>query len=168
MRFPRGRIIAFAGEHLVAVLLGFNLDLAELAVPILVAIILLSNAKGVFVGAALVSALFASLWYYFYPTWLRSIMRRQAKKLYAEGRNSGTIGKHAITLHAENLTEQSDAGQATFKWETIEKVVKTDDFILIYTSSLQAHVIPRRSFATVESYNAFFNEANTLRLRSAP
>jgi hypothetical protein len=46
------------------------------------------------------------------------------------------------------ITESSPQGEATCAMSAVEKIVVTGDHAFIYSSPVQAFVVPRRAFAT--------------------
>lgn len=103
-----------------------------------------------------VYALFLLFWF---PAYYRWSVERNTRKLYSEGQNKGVLGNHIVALAADGVTEISDVGESRTAWSGIEKVEANEDYIFLYTGSLQAHVIPKRAFLDEDEYAEFFQLA---------
>lgn len=102
---------------------------------------------------------FIIAWILLEPRFHRSELRKMAGSFLREGTNKGVTGKRTFTLQAESVTETTDASESRTRWDCVEQIVKTDDYIFIYTSAVTAYVIPRRAFDTEAEYDTFFKTA---------
>lgn len=91
----------------------------------------------------------------------RSFVRR-VKRLFEDGRNINLFGQHHMLLHHDCLEVKTPYSQGTIRWEAIERVEQDEDYIFIYTSSLNAHIINKRHFPSPEMAQAFFALAQHL------
>jgi YcxB-like protein len=82
---------------------------------------------------------------------------RQVKAMYKEGKNQGTIGCNDMTIGDDAIVQENASGSYMTKWNYVEKVLKTERFILVYNSAVSAYIIPRRSFIDNISYNDFYD-----------
>lgn len=80
-----------------------------------------------------------------------------AKGMYKEGKNKGLIGHREITIHDDAIVEESDSGTHATKWQSVEKIIKTEKYIFVYASSVSAYLIPRRIFVNDTAYNDLYN-----------
>lgn len=81
-----------------------------------------------------------------YPAYYRLSVKRNTRKIYSEGQNKGALGKHIISIDADGVAEISQVGESRTAWGGIEKVEENEDYVFLYTGSLQAHVIPKLAF----------------------
>lgn len=93
-------------------------------------------------GTALPAALFGAVaaalsW----PLTLLGI-RKNAARMYAEGKDDAVLGLHKLTLTGDALHEETADGSTTNSLDSIERVRATEDYVYIYTSPTSAHVIP--------------------------
>lgn len=80
-----------------------------------------------------------------------------------EGKNKGLVGRHILTLSPAGLTDTSDTGETTTNWASVEKIVRTDQRILIYNSAIGAFVIPVRAFENKEQIEEFIQNVENYR-----
>lgn len=89
--------------------------------------------------------------------WLRS--RKNAERLYKEGKLKDTIGKKYLTLTQDEIIGKSTSSEIKTKWSGVEKVVDTDRQILIYFAALNAYLIPKRTFPDKAKCSEFIETA---------
>jgi hypothetical protein len=94
-----------------------------------------------------------------YPSFCQWSVKHNTRKIYSEGQNKGALGNHIIALDAEGVTEISDVGESRIAWVGIEKVEENEEYVFLYTGSLQAHVIPKRAFLSGGEATEFFKLA---------
>jgi YcxB-like protein len=80
-----------------------------------------------------------------------------AKGMYKEGKNKGLIGHREITICDDAIVEESNSGTHATKWQSVEKVIKTEKYIFVYASSVSAYLIPRRIFVNDTAYDELYN-----------
>jgi YcxB-like protein len=72
---------------------------------------------------------------------------------------SGILCQHNITIDPEGLTELTPVNQGRHYWKGIYRVDTTPEHIFIYIQQNQAHVIPKRFFASPSVADLFFQTA---------
>lgn len=77
--------------------------------------------------------------------------------------NDGAIGQHLIDLRENNLLEASDVNETLHSWKSVQRIIDRKKYILIYVSPTNAHIIPKRYFASDEEAKSFIDEAYRLR-----
>jgi hypothetical protein len=77
--------------------------------------------------------------------------------MYKEGKNKNLFGHREITISDDAIVEESDSGTHATKWQSVEKVIKTEKHIFVYASSVSAYVIPRRIFMNDTDYNELYD-----------
>ena len=87
---------------------------------------------------------------------------RRMKHLFSDGRNVTIFGAHHMKLLEDHLEIQTEHSVSQIKWTGIEKVEQSDDYIYIYVSSLTAHIIHKRFFASPQHAQAFYELAHRL------
>ncbi len=90
-----------------------------------------------------------------YYRWVDS----SARKLIGEGKNKGILGDHTMTLSKDGLVETCDVGESRSTWNGVERVEADDEYVYLYIGSCQAHVIPRRAFASEADATEFIKVA---------
>ena len=88
----------------------------------------------------------AVLWVAFYPRYFMSTTVKRISKMLEEGNNKDMLGQHSISLDDEGFRETSLNGESKVSWSGVEKVGDTESHIFIYTSSIMAYIIPKRTF----------------------
>lgn len=99
----------------------------------------------------------AGLFAVFHPRLYRRNVKRLTTRLYAEGQNTGILGKHIAELRENGLSDTTDFSERTVFWKGIERIETIPGHTLVYLSAMSAQVIPENS--VVEgSYSAFVEE----------
>jgi len=88
---------------------------------------------------------------------------KRVKRLFDDGRNVNLFGQHHLLLHEDHVEVRTPYSQGTIRWEAIERVEQDEEYIFIYTSSLNAHIIHKRFFPTPGHAQAFFELAQRAR-----
>lgn len=76
------------------------------------------------------------------PVTYRRNLRRVVKAAYAEGKNRAFFVRQTMRLEDDSLALESVAMSSRIKWEYIERVDVTDDYLFVYLSALSAYVAP--------------------------
>lgn len=87
---------------------------------------------------------------------------RRMRHLFSDGRNVTIFGQHQMKLLEDHVEIQTEHSVSQIKWTGIEKVEQSDDYIYIYVSSLTAHIIHKRFFASRQHAQAFYELATRL------
>ena len=108
------------------------------------------------IALALAVAVAWAVWMWMYYRWW---IPYSARKLTGEGKNKGLLGGHTITITEEGLTETTEVNESRSSWEGIEKIEENEQYIFIYISAYQAHVIPKCAFASEKGEREFIEQA---------
>lgn len=91
----------------------------------------------------------------FGPPYINWRTRQMSNRLLSEGQNKGFYGECELCIGDDALTETRPSGSTTRNWTSVERVVTTRSHLFIYTSGIEAFVVPRRAFAADADFNAF-------------
>jgi hypothetical protein len=76
-------------------------------------------------------------------------------RLLSEGQNNGFYGECELEAGDQALTETRPSGSTIRNWTSVERVVTTPAHLFVYTSGIEAYVVPRRAFPTESQFKAF-------------
>ncbi len=79
--------------------------------------------------------------------------------LLASNQQSGVLGEHIYTLTEDGFHERTPVNESLHKWIGIKDVKNIGDYLVLQINSYLFHIVPRRSFATNEGFEAFFHAA---------
>ena len=82
--------------------------------------------------------------------------------LNSSNEKNGVLGKHTYKISSEGLRESTCSNEGLQKWNGVQSVGKSANFIFIRINSYMFHVIPRRAFSSLEKFEAFYVEAQNL------
>jgi hypothetical protein len=85
-------------------------------------------------------------WIIYYPRYFMATTKKRILKMIDEGSNENLFGPRSMTLTEEGVEEVNSHGESKSSWRSIEKVDETVDHIYIYTSSINAYLVPIRAF----------------------
>jgi hypothetical protein len=94
-----------------------------------------------------------------YPRSVRRRSLRLAERMYAEGRNASLLRRRRFTITPETITVATDISVSTYKWLAIEKIIIEQPYAYFFVGAVQAHVLPKRAFATVEAFLEYVETA---------
>ncbi len=90
-----------------------------------------------------------------YTRWrLASITRR----MLAEGQNSGCYGPCSLSIDPDGLRETKSTVESIRCWSAVEKVLVTDTHAFVYTSAIEAFLLPGRAFQAPGAFQQFIDE----------
>jgi hypothetical protein len=92
-------------------------------------------ARPVIVAVAIV---FAGLFSVVFNYMFTASMDRQARRLYNEGTNKGTLGQHELEIDDNGLVERTEVNETRQSWHGVERIAETDERAFIYVSSMMA------------------------------
>ncbi len=75
----------------------------------------------------------------------------------------GVLGEHLIKLKENYLVEVTDVNETQNSWKGVDRIEENDDYIFIYISPMNAHIIPKRCFSNQSDASMFYDEAKRLR-----
>jgi hypothetical protein len=152
--------IAFQRYHFKASLSSRQFFLRRLFWGILASIlvfIIFSGWKSVW--GVLAVLLFWLVYLLMIPLSIRWSINAFGKRMKKEGENKALWGKRRLTIDAQGLFEKSEVGETRLRWDGVERVVETADYIFIYVTTVSAHVIPKKSFQDKEQALEFYQTA---------
>lgn len=83
--------------------------------------------------------------------------RQMSNRLLGEGQNRGFYGRCELEIGPDALTETRPSGSTIRNWTSVERIVTTPSHLFVYTSGIEAYVVPRRAFSTESEFNAFID-----------
>lgn len=96
-----------------------------------------------------------ALWYSFYPKYIKWEVSRRTSKLIKEGKDGKILGNKNIKLTPEGIYGTSLYSEEKVKWDSIERIEETEDYIYIFISSISAFIIPIRAFNDTNTKEKF-------------
>lgn len=97
--------------------------------------------------------------------WFRKNTGEQLERMLASRENHGVYGRCSVRLEDEGVATVRPGGHGLWRWWAVPSIVTAEGYLLIYTSSVEASLVPSRAFASEEHFNAFV--ANAFRLWEA-
>ena len=88
---------------------------------------------------------FAPVYRIYFPWAYRRRFRKIVSGMVSEGKNRELFNRRRVTTSIEGISEISDLAQRSFSWPAIDKVACNDDYVFVYTSALNAIIVPRRA-----------------------
>jgi hypothetical protein len=85
---------------------------------------------------------------------------RMAKRMLLEGGPSGFSGPCSLAIETGGLVETRAAGVTTRHWDSVEKILVTATHVFIYTSAIEAFVLPQRAFTSSEEGRQFVEQVS--------
>lgn len=91
----------------------------------------------------------------FIVPYVRWRTRQMSRRLLNEGKNAGFYGECELAIGEDGLTESRPAGSTTRKWAAVKRIVTTPQHLFVYTSGIEAFVVPRRAFDSDSEFTDF-------------
>lgn len=87
--------------------------------------------------------------------YIRWRTRQMSNRLLSEGQNKEFYGRCELEAGADALTETRPSGSTIRNWTSVERIAATPSHLFVYTSGIEAYVVPRRAFSTESEFRAF-------------
>jgi hypothetical protein len=84
----------------------------------------------------------------FLPKRMETEAERKIKMLFDEGKNKGMAQVMTVAIEPEVIKSDNGLSESTSRWSLVEKIEVTDGYIFVYTSAINAIIIPNRAFET--------------------
>lgn len=97
-------------------------------------------------------------WFVFYPKYAQWEITRRVQKMLEEGSNENLFNQRSLVLTDEGITETSSIGENHIRWDKINHLEETEDYLYIYISSVSAHIVPKRVFENSNEQEKFINK----------
>ena len=94
-----------------------------------------------------------------YPWLARIGLRRSIRRMLRAGDNHAIYGERRIMLGREEIRFDSVHGYGGWYWPAVQAIDVDDRMLMIFTSSIQAVIVPRRAFADEGEFDSFVSAA---------
>lgn len=84
------------------------------------------------------------------------------RKMLEQKTNRGVLGLHRMQLTPQGLRGTSPGGSFELAWWAVAEIERSDEYVYLFVSSMNAHLIPQRAFATPEHFTAYYHQAQRL------
>lgn len=88
-------------------------------------------------------------------------LRRELRRLYAEGRTDTMLGPHEIEIDHDGVTERNEFGERFVTWAGVSHIAEDEVNLYIFLSAISAIIVPRRSL-TRSDYTSFSEQAEAM------
>lgn len=75
-----------------------------------------------------------------------------------EGDNKNLFNQRTLVLTDDGITETSSIGESQIRWDKINHLEETEDYLYIYVSSVSAHIVPKRVFENLSEQEKFISK----------
>jgi hypothetical protein len=138
-----------------------RISLIAIAVVLFAAVILGTAFDKQYFPLVLVLCAFALiilLYYLFSPSLVRQSIGRVVARDYSQGQDKLT-GKHKVSITADSVTDITDMGESTTRWQAVEWIVSTDQHLFMAVRGSGPYIVPRRAFNDDASFRQFVDTA---------
>lgn len=100
------------------------------------------------------------IWILFYWKYFKWNMGRKISKMVEEGKTDVMLGKQGVKLDESTIINNSSMNSSETKYQAIENIIETKDYIYVYISPVQAYIIPVSAFENLDEKDKFVNKLN--------
>jgi len=118
---------------------------------------------GFSIGLTVIFAALSSFVGFLYSIYFKSHSKRYLRKAIREGKNFSLNSPATVELTKDEILSNSSVGESKLKWDVVERIEETDDYIFIYISSLQAIIIPKSKVRSDAPITELFREIQALK-----
>jgi hypothetical protein len=130
-----------------------------LVIPLVFSIVyLVYHSMNAFTVVA--SILAGVLVFVLYPQVTRKSTINRIKKMLSEGNNNALLGRQVVSLSPEGIFVKNQTAESKINWSTVDKVTENDKHVYLYTSSINALVIPKNCFQSEKEKQEFLEYVN--------
>ncbi len=102
----------------------------------------------------------AALLLFFLLVFRKQLIARSARRMLATGKNAAKmLGRQTLEISPDGVSSTTDYSSGAVCWEGIEKVVATDQHLLIYSTTVNLYVVPKSAFANEWEFTEFAETA---------
>jgi hypothetical protein len=113
--------------------------------------------------AIIVSVLAGVIAFALYPQSNRKSTIKRIRKVLSEGNNNALLGRQVVSLSPEGVFIKNQAAESKFIWSAVDKIAENDKHVYLYTSSINALVIPKNCFQSEKEKQEFLEYINKYR-----
>ncbi len=89
------------------------------------------------------------------PPYIKWRTRSLSTRILNEGENSEFNGDCSMSLDDTGIRESKASGDTFRNWSAVQRIVTSTNHLFIYTSGIEAFVVPKRAFDTDDGFNTF-------------
>jgi hypothetical protein len=86
----------------------------------------------------------------YYPMRYPALIRRNTRRVYAEGRNAAMYGVWRVVIAPQRLSVLMPLVESRYQWAALERVERSENAIYLYVGAASAVFIPARAFNNVQ------------------
>jgi len=101
--------------------------------------------SGAFLGLLGLAVVVSIGWYVAYPSLMHRRIRTLTTRLLRESKNMSLLERRSINIDHDGLHFTAPSSSGHIRWNLIERVDATPQYIYLYLNAMSAIVIPRRS-----------------------
>lgn len=94
-----------------------------------------------------------------YKQSVRKNLTQTTARMLAEGRNRSMLGRQRVEINEKEITITNEVSRGSILWVGVERIEQTSEYIIIYTASIKAVVIPLRAFYDAREAEVFYSTA---------
>lgn len=129
------------------------------AIIFLIIPVILSKTLKIPVRSILPSFLIAFvIWIIFYPKYFWWQINKNVARTLSESEDNKFAASYSLIIDEEGMVSKGENAETVRNWECVQKIEKTDKNILIYTSPVEAIIIPLIAFDDEGKLNRFIEE----------
>ena len=123
-------------------------QMLRLYLPILMAVVIflvgtqVLNQPAIYWG--IVGVLYTTVWFVFYPRMHKKTIKKSVLKLAHEGDNSSLFGDKTLVIEGNKIIISGQDTTETITKTAIKEIHQKSDLLILYNSSVSAHIIPTR------------------------
>ena len=123
-------------------------QMLRLYLPILMAVIIFLVGTQVLnqpsIYWMIVGVLYTAGWFVFYPRMHKKTLKKSVLKLAREGDNTSLFGDKTLVIEGEKIVISGQDTTEIITKSAIKDIHQKNDLLILYTSSVSAHIIPTR------------------------
>lgn len=139
-------------------------QMLRLYLPLLMAVVIFLVGTQVLKQPALywvvVAVLYAVGWFVIYPRLYKKSIRKNVVKMAREGDNTSVFGDKTLEIAGDKITISGQDTTEIIDKTAIKEIKQKNDLLILYNSSVSAHIIPTRYLTESElaTLTAFFKK----------
>jgi hypothetical protein len=94
-----------------------------------------------------------------YKKSVRKNLNRTLSRMIGEGRNRTMLGHQRVEISEKEITSTNEVSRGSILWVGVERIEQTNEYIIIYTASIKAVIIPKRAFQDRREAEVFYSTA---------
>jgi len=122
-----------------------RLRLMSVGTVVIGLVVLIGLFQENWIGGVIFATIVGTIWWFVFPLLQRRTTAGQLRRLARERGGLGAEGPVRLSVDESGIREERTGTTTVVGWEAVERIDETDDYAFVFSSPLEAMILPRRA-----------------------